>query len=117
MRYQYVKCRFNEAVRALCIGKGTIKQRLFEINQILSALNRSHFPDSLLPDWDVIYEKITRFDPVRDTSGAIVEGRVTNTLKRIRNKSAQEIALCILDLHNELQKINVSKIDQGRQVK
>ncbi|EMK3316757.1 hypothetical protein D8T63_19840 [Vibrio vulnificus] len=103
-KYQYVKRHIKDAVECLCIGEGDARSRLAAANDVTSNLVGHHFPDELLPIWDDIQRKLTKYGPCKDSQGKIVEGSISHTLRRIKNSTASDIASRILKLHYLLEK-------------
>ncbi len=103
-KYQYVKRHIKDAVECLCIGEGDARSRLKAVNDVTCNLVDHHFPDDLLPIWEEIQSKLTKYGPYKDFQGNIVEGSVSHTLRRIKNSTASEIASLILKLHYLLEK-------------
>ncbi|WP_261799770.1 hypothetical protein, partial [Vibrio alginolyticus] len=103
MKYQYVKCRIDDAVEELCIGAGDARSRLLSANEATSSLLDIHFPEELLGDWRSIQERMTKSGPRTNFEGKMVEGAVAHTMTKIQNKTASKIAADILKLHKKLQ--------------
>ncbi|ENS5564617.1 hypothetical protein [Vibrio cholerae] len=103
-KYQYVKRHIKDAVECLCIGEGDVRSRLKAANDVTCNLVDHHFPEELLPIWEKIQGKLTKYGPCKDSQGKIAEGSVSHTLRRIRNSTASEIASLILQLHYLLEK-------------
>nr|WP_075519058.1 hypothetical protein [Moritella viscosa]SHO17747.1 Putative uncharacterized protein [Moritella viscosa] len=103
MKYQYAKNRIQDAIDELCVGTGDVRSRLLEVNDLTSSLLPIHFPEELLEKWNNIQKKLSKYGPRLNFEGKPVEGAITHTLSRIKNKTGSEIANDLLALNKEFQ--------------
>lgn len=92
-RFSYVLNKIQDAIRHLTIGKGDVRQRLYEA--FISDLHAVHIrdlPKELKPLWKDIRHRLTRMSARHE------EGNLRATLDRMRNTTGSKIAqdLCIL---------------------
>lgn len=103
MRHSYAKEKFSVAVNSLATGKGTMQDRIWNAYRSFHTLDRNDFPDDLKGDWDKIYNTLTREEASYDKNGQVTTGKVQNTLAKISNQEASEIAELICELEAKLR--------------
>lgn len=109
MSYFYALEKLAMAEYALAIGKGKLKDRLFEAYQELSSLQEHDLPEVFRSDFQWIKQTLTErpaksFTVLRN--GKSVQestGRLGATLRYMRIEKAVEIAEQIYNLHARLR--------------
>ncbi len=104
----YAGAKFGDAVHALAIGKGRIKERLHDAAVVLQPVREGDLPEDLRPCFRWIKEELTKREPRQRAviEGRIVEGvegRLGATLRTMRVADAVLLAEQICDLHYKLE--------------
>lgn len=98
MRASYAREKINSAANALASGTGTIQQRLMDAYMQFHPLRTDDFPDDLKEDWDAIHAALTTEEPTYNEKNEPIVGRVENTLKKMSDEDASELATRITEL-------------------
>jgi hypothetical protein len=101
--YSYVQQKLTLVIHGLAIGKGDIRSRLNDTYQIFHSLTVNDFPPKLQSEWEWILKKINSKSPIINHKGDVIIGSVENSLKGMRNSTAQKIAIKILKLHETME--------------
>ena len=91
------------AVVDLVAGVGDARARVARAYIQLRRLGPTDLPADLLDEWKSILTALTKFGPERDSDGKILRGAIENTTKRIRNRTASEIARRIFALYRDVR--------------
>ena len=103
-QYIYAKEKICYAIYCLATGEDEIRTRLFYATIRLHVLNREEcLPHDLREYWFDIWGRLTRFGIKYSGSGKEMMGPIEHTMKRIRKKTAREIAEDLYDLKSELE--------------
>jgi hypothetical protein len=106
--HSYAREKLTNAVYYMAIGRGPIKDRLFDAFVEMVALSDRDFPDPLKEDYRWIRSELTRKEAKQRAvvDGWVVErveGRLGATLRTMRIEKAQEIARRIYELAAKLE--------------
>ncbi|MBN8671885.1 MAG: hypothetical protein J0L80_14430 [Chitinophagales bacterium] len=98
MRASYAREKINSAAHALASGTGTIQKRLWDAYMEFHPLQSSDFPDDLKEDWNEIHAALTTEEPTYNEKNEPIVGRVENTLRKMSDEAASELAAKITGL-------------------
>lgn len=99
MRASYAREKLISAVHNLAEGTGTIQQRLWDAYLAFHTLRETDFPEDLKSDWTEIHDSLTEEEPTYNDKGEPIVGKVENTLKKMSNETASELASKITSLY------------------
>ncbi len=106
--HSYAREKLANAVYAMAIGTGPIKDRLHDAFLEIVPVSERDLPECLRPDYRWIRHELTK-NPAKQRAligGKVVkgfEGRIGATLRTMRLKKAQEIARRICRLADQLE--------------
>ncbi len=102
-KYRYTISRLHLACDTLATNESNVRERVRDayLNDLF-VLNSDDFPREFQDRWDEIKSDLNKRDPVIDRFGKVQEGSVQHTTRRMRNKTAQKIAIKIINLTEEL---------------
>jgi hypothetical protein len=89
----------HSSIKAMCIGQGDVRSRLFIAVSILLPLRPNDFPEHLRGNFERIISESTKHQAKND------EGRLKATMNKIQNRTGDKIANKIFDLYGDIQKI------------
>jgi uncharacterized protein YjbJ (UPF0337 family) len=98
----YALEKLSTAVHSLAVGKGDVRNRLRGAFMSFHPVQESDFPEHLKAKWRWIKGELTKFGPIVDDDGKVVDGSVDHTLSRIKNSTGRRIAEAIVSLQSEL---------------
>ena len=103
-KYRYTISRLHRAYRTLATRKGDAREGVRDAYlDDLHVLNRDDFPCEFQERWEEIRSHLNKRPPIIDRFGEYEEGSVQHTTRRMRNKTAQKIAIKIVNLSEELE--------------
>jgi len=105
----YALEKLSSAVHSLAVGRGDVRERLRAAHLTFHPVQERDFPDHLKERWRWIKSELTKFGPVQDEGGKVLEGSVDHTLSRIKNSTGAKIAEAIVSLQYELESYLRSK--------
>ena len=108
--FHYALGKLNEAVHELAVGRGRIKDRLFDAFNAICVLSTRDFPAELQDDFAWVKGELTKKEAKQQAliKGKVVvgvEGRLGASLKGMRLNKAVAIAERICDLKSRMQHI------------
>lgn len=98
----YALEKLSAAVHSLAVGRGDVRERLRTAFMSFHPVQERDFPDHLKEKWRWIKAELTKFGPVEEQGGKVLEGSVDHTLRRIKNSTGKKIAEAIVNLQSEL---------------
>lgn len=99
-RLDYVRGKFDGALRSLTLGEGDIRRRLESAYLTLHVVRADDLPTPLRPHWEWIVKELTH-RPARHT----FEGTLHATLSQIKNSKGAKIAEQIYHIHGALHEL------------
>ena len=99
--HSYALEKLEAAVRALAIGPGDVRSRLWDAFMVFNPLKEAHFPDNLKSDYRWVMSQLTKYGP--EGEGKRKKGSVQVSLSRMRNSTGVEIAKRLLYLRDRLR--------------
>ncbi|MGJ1528072.1 hypothetical protein ACR79H_20640 [Sphingobacterium spiritivorum] len=104
MEFSYARGKIGVAVEDLATGIGNIKERILDAYVGgFHTLGRDDFPEELKEYWDKINEVLTKEEPTYNEKGEAIKGSAENSLLKISNDDAVELARSICYLDAKLQ--------------
>ena len=107
---RYAEEKFSEAVEALTLGGGDIKERLKDAYGCFHPVTVADLPDHLKADFEWIKAHLlAKPSLVARESKSIVSGSLEQTLRFMRRKTGQDIAKRIFYVRDKLHDYNEAK--------
>lgn len=104
---RYAEEKFSQAVHALTLGGGDIKERLKVAYECFHAVTVADLPNHLKADFEWIKAKLLAKPPLAAQEGEmIVSGSLEQTLHLMPRKTAITIAERIVHVRNKLHEYN-----------
>lgn len=94
---EYVRGKFDEAVRSLALGEGDMRTRLESVYMTLHVVRSDDLPPPLRPHWEWVVKELT-YRPARYR----LEGTLQATLSQMRNTTGRKIAERIYQIRDAL---------------
>lgn len=111
---RYAEEKFSEAVEALTLGGGDIKERLKDAFGCFHPVTVADLPDHLKADFEWIKVKLLKKPPlVAQGSATIVSGSLEQTLHLMRRATGISIAERIVHLRDKLHEYNNNEASAG----
>ena len=98
MPHSYAASKLSDAVHTLVVSPGNVRERLRLASGALTLLSPAHFPPNLRSDFVDLCADLSKYGPVISYDGSIQEGAISNTLRRIRNRTGSKLAQRVYDL-------------------
>ncbi|WP_271785319.1 hypothetical protein [Aquimarina algiphila] len=100
--YTYLMEKYSLLIYGLTIGKGNIKERLFENSQHLHSTFSLEFPEDFHSQKYEIITRLTKF-PALFSNNEIIYSSYDRTILKCKHKTLEELTKLIANLYIDIQ--------------
>jgi len=99
-RYGYTEEKLFQHLYTLATHEGDARKRIVAaFNSTIPVLKKSDFPLEDWVEWVAINKEIRKYGPYRNIAGKIIWTDIEHTMRRVKNRTASNIAKRVLELY------------------